>query len=60
MSRFGIWVLCCSIILITFAAMGGDVNIRVLLSMLASLGVPLALHWAFSSETPTKDVEERK
>ena len=60
MSRFGVWLLCCSIILITFAAMGGNVNIRVLLGMLASLGAPLALHWAFSSETPAKDVEERK
>ena len=39
---------------------GGDVNIRVLLSMLASLGAPLALHWAFSSEKSTRDDEERK
>jgi len=60
MSRFSVWLLCCAIILITFAAMGGDVNIRVLLSMLVSLGAPLALHWAFSSEKSTKDVEERK
>ena len=60
MSRFGVWLLCCSIILITFAAMGGAVDIRVLLSMLASLGAPLAIHWAFSSEKATRDVEERK
>ena len=56
MSRFGVWLLCCAIILITFAAMGGDVNIRILLSILVVLGAPLMLHWAFSSEEATKNV----
>lgn len=62
MSRFDVWVLCCAVVLITLAFTGAftspDVNIRALLSMLASLGAPLVIHWAFSSETPTKDVKD--
>lgn len=60
MSRFGVWVLCCAVVLITLGFTGGDVNIRALLSMLASLGAPLLIHWAFSPQISTKDVEERK
>ena len=60
MSRFGVWLLCCAVVLITLGVTGGDVNIRVLLSMLASFGAPLVLHWAFSSEKSTKDVKDVK
>lgn len=57
MSRFGVWLICCTVVVLTFAAMGGGVNIRVLLSMFVFLGSPLALHWAFSSVKSTKDDE---
>ena len=60
MSRFEVWLLCCGVILITLGAMGGDVNIRALLNIFSFLASPLLLHWAFSSEKSTKDVEERK
>ena len=60
MSRFEVWLLYCGVILIALGAMGGDVNIRALLSIFSSLAAPLLLHWAFSSEKSTKDVEERK
>ena len=58
MSRFGVWLLCCAVVLITFAAIGGSVNIRILLSILVVLGAPLMLHWAFSEEKPTKGVKD--
>ena len=60
MSRFGVWLLCCAVVLVMLAVMGGAVNIRALLSMFVFLGAPLLLHWAFSSEKSTRDVEERK
>ena len=58
MSRFGVWRLCCAVIFITFTLMGGAVDIRKLLALLTFLGVPLVLHWAFSSDflvPPSKD-----
>lgn len=60
MSRFSVWLLCCYIILIVLAVERPDVNIRSLLSVFVFLGAPLLLHWAFSSEKVTRDVEERK
>ncbi len=58
MSRFSVWLLCCSIILIMLAVERPDVNIRSLLSMFAFLGAPLILHWRLSSEKSRKDVKD--
>jgi len=60
MSRFGVWLLCCAVVLVMLAVMGGAVNIRTLLSMFVFLGAPLLLHWAFSSEKAINDVKEQK
>ena len=57
MSRFGVWLICCTVVVLTFAAIGANVNIRSLLSIFSFLGAPLAIHWAFSSEKSTKDDE---
>ena len=60
MSRFGVWLLCCAVVLVMLAVMGGAVNIRTLLSMFVFLGAPLLLHWAFSSEKAINVVKEQK
>ena len=48
MSRFGVWILCCAVVLVAIATIGGDVNIHRLLSLLAYTGMPLLIHWCFS------------
>ena len=58
MSRFGVWLLCCAVVLITLGVTGGVVNIRALLNIFVVLGTPLVLHWAFSTVTPTKEAED--
>lgn len=60
MSRFGVWLLCCAVVLITLGVTGGVVNIRALLNIFVVLGTPLLLHWTFSSEKAIKDVKEQK
>lgn len=57
MSRFGVWLLCCGIILFVLATMGGNVNIHKLLALLAYTGAPLLIHWAFSTEKVTEDIK---
>ena len=57
MSRFGVWLICCTVVVLMLAAMGGGVNIRALLSIFAILGAPLLLHWGLSSNESTKDVK---
>lgn len=57
MSRFDVWLLCCAVVLISLMLMRGDVETRMLLSIFSFLGVPLMLHWCFSSEKTTKDDE---
>lgn len=54
MTRFSVWLLCCAVILVTLATMGGNVNIYKLLGLFAYIGMPLMIHWAFS---PTKVTE---
>lgn len=58
MSRFGVWLLCCAVVLITLGVTGGVVNIRALLNIFVVLGAPLLLHWGFSTVTPTKEAED--
>ena len=58
MSRFGVWLLCCAVVLITLGVTGGVVNIRALLNIFVVLGTPLLLHWVFSTVTPTKEPED--
>ena len=58
MSRFGVWLLCCAVVLITLGITGGVVNIRALLNIFVVLGAPLLLHWVFSTVTPTKEAED--
>ena len=58
MSRFGVWILCCAVVLITLGVTGGVVNIRALLNIFVVLGTPLLLHWGFSTVTPTKEPED--
>lgn len=58
MSRFGVWLLCCAVVLITLGVTGGVVNIRALLNIFVVLGTPLLLHWGFSSDESPKDVTD--
>ena len=58
MSRVGVWLLCCAVVLITLGVTGGVVNIRALLNIFVVLGTPLLLHWSFSTVTPTKEAED--
>ena len=57
MTRFGAWLLCCAAILFALATMGGNVDIHRLLALLGYTGIPLFIHWCFSSEKATEGDE---
>ena len=57
MSRFGVWLICCTVVVLMLGVTGGGVNIRALLSIFAILGAPLILHWGLSSDESAKDIK---